>query len=140
LVKVAEVSELKHAVETLLEANGMLAQFHDTDMERFRAEFYLWGFDPLLVEREDGKILVAHLRPLGDDIVMEPAARLTGEWYPLEFVQQRDGTKWTVARQNGKSITVLDPAMFGAAKRFCRDWGQDLDMQGWADDASVMEE
>ena len=140
MVKVAEVTELKRAVEDLLVANGMLEQFKDGQEESFYTKFHLPGFDPLLIEREDGRILVAHLRPLGDQIVMEPAVSLTAKWYPLEFVQQRDGTKWTVARQNGKAITVLDPAMFGAAKRFCRDWGEDLNMQGWADDARLMEE
>lgn len=140
MAEVAEVGELKQAIESLLDANGMLEQFQNTHGEQFRAKFKLPGFDPLLIWREDGKILVAHLRPLGSEIVKEPAVLLTVDWHPLEFVQQQDGLKQTVARRNGKAITVLDPVMLTNAKSFCKRWGDEVNMQGWADDATVMEE
>ena len=137
MAKVTEVSELRHAIEDLLRMNGMLGRFYGTHNGEFRAKFKLLGFDPLLVEREDGKILITHLRRLGGGIIMEPAVLLTVDWFPLELVQQRDGIKWTVARRNGKAVTVLDPTMFATAKSFCKRWGENINMQGWADDAVV---
>ena len=140
MAKVTEMGELRYAVENLLGANGMLEQFQNTHGEQFRAKFKLPGFDPLLIEREDGKILITCLRRLGDSIVMEPAVLLTVDWHPLEFVQQQDGIKWTVARCNGGTVTVLDPVTLTKAKGFCKRWGEEVNMQGWAEDAVVVTE
>ena len=118
----------QHTIEGLLKEHNLLDAFNT--QEHFHVRFEQPSYMPLVIERHNDMISVAHYFEQNGDLIQDPEVELHHpSWVPTAITQAFLGRREKFVKRHG--TTMVDTHFHQEVSSFLVTWGKNIRAQGW---------
>ena len=125
----ATANAMQAAIEKILEAHNLLADYQASP--EFYVKFTQPNFDPLVIERQDDRVIVGHYFLQNGDVMSDPEIVFDfATWDALELTQHPVGM-YRSKFHFRDGVKYVDTRFDAAVRPLVRLWANNLAQQGW---------
>ena len=131
--KKVPTNSMKAAIENILEAHQQLAAFRQH--RHYSVKIASSGFMPLIIEKHDEQIVVAHYFEQNGDLIPDPDVEFVDiggdDWLPVA-IQHSTGRYCRTAEKAASGNWLISKGAMADLRSFVRMWARNLRSQGFA--------